>query len=248
MGGFEEFISQYWNTLPLLISFIGGIIAFLSPCTLPLLPVYISYISGVGLSSENAENNTDKKKRVKMFLHTLSFVIGFTIIFVLMAVIVSYFGNFARKILYNDLLFKILGLIVIIMGIQMTGIVKLGFLANEKKVQINFKKKSYFASLFLGMAFAVGWSPCTGPILGSVLALAATSSTVIQGILYLVSFSLGLGIPFLILALFMDYFTDMISKSGKTVKIISVVSGVILIIMGIVLFLNKLSFVSGLIG
>lgn len=244
MLGFEEFLSQYWNIVPLFISFIGGIIAFLSPCTLPLLPVYISYISGVGLSGEN---EIDNKKRVKIFLHTLSFVVGFTIIFVVMAIVVSYFGSFARKILYNDILFKILGIIVILMGIQMTGIFKIGFLAVEKRVNINFKKKGYIASLFLGMAFAVGWSPCTGPILGSVLALAATSSTVFQGGLYLTAFSLGLGIPFLILAMFMDYFTGIIKKSGKTVNIISIVSGVILIIMGIVLFLNKLSFVSGLI-
>lgn len=242
--GIEEFISQYWNTLPLLISFLGGVIAFLSPCTLPLLPVYISYISGVGI---NEENNIDNKKRIKMLLSTLFFVIGFTIIFVLMAIVVSYFGNIARKILYNDMLYKILGILVIIMGIQLTGIFKMGFLNKEKKININFKRHGYIFSMFLGMAFAIGWSPCTGPILGSVLALAATSTTVYQGILYLTAFSLGLGIPFLILALFMDFFTKIIKKSGRAAAIISVVSGVILIIMGLVLFFNKLSLISGFI-
>lgn len=242
MGNIEEFIAQYWNTLPLLISFAGGIIAFLSPCTLPLLPVYISYISGVGIKEE-----IDGKKRLKMVLSTLAFVIGFTIIFVLMAIVVSYFGNIARKILYNDILYQIVGILVIIMGIQMTGIFKFGFLNREKKVELEFKKRGYLISMFLGMAFAIGWSPCTGPILGSVLALAATSATVYQGVLYLIAFSLGLGIPFLIIGFFMEYFTKIIRKSGKVVSIISIISGVVLIIMGIVLFFNKLSFISGLI-
>lgn len=242
MENIEEFIAQYWSTVPLLISFAGGIIAFLSPCTLPLLPVYISYISGVGIKEE-----IDGKKRLKMVLSTLAFVIGFTIIFVLMAIVVSYFGNIARKILYNDILYKIVGIIVIIMGIQMTGIFKFRFLNREKKIELNFKKRGYLISMFLGMAFAIGWSPCTGPILGSVLALAATSATVYQGILYLIAFSLGLGIPFLIIGFFMDYFTKIIKKSGKVVSIISVVSGVILIIMGVILFFNKLSIIAGLI-
>ena len=242
MGNIEEFIAQYWNTLPLLISFAGGIIAFLSPCTLPLLPVYISYISGVGIKEE-----IDGKKRLKMVLSTLAFVIGFTIIFVLMAIVVSYFGNIARKILYNDILYQIVGILVIIMGIQMTGIFKFGFLNREKKVELEFKKRGYLISMFLGMAFAIGWSPCTGPILGSVLALAATSATVYQGVLYLIAFSLGLGIPFLIIGFFMEYFTKIIRKSGKVVSIISIISGVVLIIMGTVLFFNKLSFISGLV-
>ncbi len=242
MGNIEEFIAQYWNTLPLLISFAGGIIAFLSPCTLPLLPVYISYISGVGIKEE-----IDGKKRLKMVLSTLAFVIGFTIIFVLMAIVVSYFWNIARKILYNDILYQIVGILVIIMGIQMTGIFKFGFLNREKKVELEFKKRGYLISMFLGMAFAIGWSPCTGPILGSVLALAATSATVYQGVLYLIAFSLGLGIPFLIIGFFMEYFTKIIRKSGKVVSIISIISGVVLIIMGIVLFFNKLSFISGLV-
>ena len=242
MGNIEEFIAQYWNTLPLLISFAGGIIAFLSPCTLPLLPVYISYISGVGIKEE-----IDGKKRLKMVLSTLAFVIGFTIIFVLMAIVVSYFGNIARKILYNDILYQIVGILVIIMGIQMTGIFKFGFLNREKKVELEFKKRGYLISMFLGMAFAIGWSPCTGPILGSVLALAATSATVYQGVLYLIAFSLGLGIPFLIIGFFMEYFTKIIRKSGKVVSVISIISGVVLIIMGIVLFFNKLSFISGLV-
>ena len=242
MGNIEEFIAQYWNTLPLLISFAGGIIAFLSPCTLPLLPVYISYISGVGIKEE-----IDGKKRLKMVLSTLAFVIGFTIIFVLMAIVVSYFGNIARKILYNDILYQIVGILVIIMGIQMTGIFKFGFLNREKKVELDFKKRGYLISMFLGMAFAIGWSPCTGPILGSVLALAATSATVYQGVLYLIAFSLGLGIPFLIIGFFMEYFTKIIRKSGKVVSVISIISGVVLIIMGTVLFFNKLSFISGLV-
>lgn len=242
MGNIEEFIAGYWNTVPLLISFAGGIIAFLSPCTLPLLPVYISYISGVGIKEE-----IDGKKRLKMVLSTLAFVIGFTIIFVLMAIVVSYFGNIARKLFYNDILYKIVGILVIIMGIQMTGIFKFRFLNREKKIELNFKKRGYLISMFLGMAFAIGWSPCTGPILGSVLALAATSATVYQGIFYLIAFSLGLGIPFLIIGFFMDYFTKLIKKSGKVVSIISVVSGVILIIMGVILFFNKLSIIAGLI-
>ena len=242
MGNIEEFIAQYWNTLPLLISFAGGIIAFLSPCTLPLLPVYISYISGVGIKEE-----IDGKKRLKMVLSTLAFVIGFTIIFVLMAIVVSYFGNIARKILYNDILYQIVGILVIIMGIQMTGIFKFRFLNREKKVELEFKKRGYLISMFLGMAFAIGWSPCTGPILGSVLALAATSATVYQGVLYLIAFSLGLGIPFLIIGFFMEYFTKIIRKSGKVVSVISIISGVVLIIMGTVLFFNKLSFISGLV-
>ena len=242
MGNIEEFIAQYWNTLPLLISFAGGIIAFLSPCTLPLLPVYISYISGVGIKEE-----IEGKKRLKMVLSTLACVIGFTIIFVLMAIVVSYFGNIARKILYNDILYQIVGILVIIMGIQMTGIFKFRFLNREKKVELEFKKRGYLISMFLGMAFAIGWSPCTGPILGSVLALAATSATVYQGVLYLIAFSLGLGIPFLIIGFFMEYFTKIIRKSGKVVYVISIISGVVLIIMGIVLFFNKLSFISGLV-
>lgn len=245
MGGLEEFLINYWNSFPVLIAFAGGLIAFLSPCTLPLLPVYISFISGVAV---NSDTELTTKDRVKLMMNSLFFVIGFTIIFVLLAVLVSYFANFARAILTSDILFKVMGVLVVILGIQLTGLLKLNFLSSEKKLHINFGKKGYLFSLFLGMAFAVGWSPCTGPILASVLAMAATSSSVVIGVIYLAAFSLGLGIPFILLGFFIDVFTKVIKKSEKVVKTISIISGIVLIIMGILLFFNKTGIVSGLFG
>ncbi len=235
---FEMFLYQYLDLIPILISFLGGLFAFFSPCTFPLIPVFISYISGV--SMEDYQNINPKNRKIIM-RNILFFILGFTIIFIIMSLIISYFGNIARNILTSKFLFKFLGVIIIIFGFHMTGIFKSNYLLKDRKLNINFESNKWYVALFIGMIFAVGWSPCTGPILGTVLSMAAISSSILKGTLYLFFYSLGLGIPFIFIGLFIDKLYKKLKIVNKYIEKIQIISGILMIVMGILLFFNKLS-------
>lgn len=219
----------------------AGLASFFSPCVLPLIPTYLSYISGVGL------NEIDSKKRFKLFFNTLAFVLGFTAAFVVIQVIVIYFANFASKYLSGGLIYKLAGILVIIMGLHLIGVFKLKGLMGEKRINLEIKKSGrYIISFLLGFLFGFGWSPCMGPLLFSVIAYASQAETMTKGIFYLIVYSIGLGLPFLAFSLFAEKFIEMSKKLRKYGKQVEIVSGSILIIMGIILFFNKLEFFSNL--
>lgn len=220
-------------------AFIAGILTFLAPCTLPLVPGYLGFISGVSLEDLNDPTKT-KRARWKIFLNGLFFIIGFSAIFILLGTLAGLGGR--ALFAYRIWLSRIGGIFVIIFGLFMLNLLKIPLLSQEVRIKTPnlFKRGKALNSLVLGSAFGLGWTPCVGPILGSVLTLAAAGETVGQGAFLLSVFSLGLAIPFLIIALGIGSASAYLNKISKYLNIISAIGGIFLIFLGILLFTNKL--------
>jgi len=226
------------SEIPSLISaFLGGIFSFISPCVLPLIPIYISYISGISL-----EELMGKGKTLPVFINSLFFVLGFTIVFVFYGASATFIGNLISK--YKYILSKIGGIIIIIFGIHLTGLFRLKFLDYERKFNLKKGKTSYISSLIMGFAFSFGWTPCIGPILASIIVLAASKETLFQGIILLFTYSLGLGIPFILSGIFINYFFKIFSKIKRHFRKIEIIAGILLIILGIFVFFDMIQILS----
>ncbi len=219
-------------------AFVAGLLTFLAPCTLPLVPAYIGFISGV--SKEDLEDET-KRKEVKrrIFLNGVFFVLGFSIVFILFGTLAGIVGQGLTP--YRIWLTRIGGVLVILFGRFMLGAFNIPFLQADKKIRmpkwLTIGKPS--SSLVIGSAFAFGWTPCVGPILGSILLLASTTTTALQGALLLTVFSIGLAIPFLLVALGFSHATTYITKISKYLKWVSVVGGIFLVVLGFLLVTNN---------
>lgn len=231
----------------ILSSFIAGLLMFLAPCTLPLVPAYLAFISGVDPKLLQADGEKlPRNIRWQVFINGLMYVLGFSVVFVLLGVCIAFFG--ARVVgTYRDIFMKLGGLLVLVFGLHMIGVLKSVFLQYEKKFVLpaRFEKGKPATSLLLGAAFACGWSPCIGPILASVLFLASTTSTVWKGALLLGVFSIGMGIPFLILAWGIGSAYGRVRVLNRYMPIISRLGGVFLIILGVLLLMNKLGLFVG---
>ncbi|MBN1779238.1 MAG: sulfite exporter TauE/SafE family protein [Candidatus Buchananbacteria bacterium] len=225
-------------------AFIAGLITFLAPCTLPLVPGYLVFISGVSLSDLKKQNLNFKNRRA-IFLNGLFFVLGFTFAFVGLGLAAGAIGHGLGR--YQFYLARVGGVFVIIFGLLMLDLIKIPFLNQEKKIKIPqiFQRGNGLNSLILGAAFGFGWTPCIGPILGSVLLLASTSTTIVQGGGLLLIFSLGLAIPFLLLALGISQATLLLKKITPVLKIFSLVGGVFLILLGFLMLTNQLGIWTG---
>ncbi|PIR69182.1 MAG: cytochrome C biogenesis protein [Candidatus Niyogibacteria bacterium CG10_big_fil_rev_8_21_14_0_10_46_36] len=215
-------------------SFVAGLLTFLAPCTLPLVPAYLGFISGVDQDAlKNPE--TSKAARRKIFLNGLAFIAGFSLIFIAFGVLAGFAGTALAP--YRIWLARIGGVLVILFGLFMLGFFKLPFFQSDKRIPIpkwlTLGKPS--SSFFIGGTFALGWTPCVGPILGSILLLAGTSGTALQGGLMLTIFSFGLAIPFLIIAFAFSKATAYIERISKYLKWVSIVGGVFLILLGLLL-------------
>lgn len=221
-------------------AFIAGVLTFLAPCTLPLVPGYLGFISGASLE-DLKDTEKAKHARWKIFLNGLFFVIGFSAIFIVLGSLAGFAGRSLAP--YRFWLGRIGGIFVIIFGLFMAGILKLPFLAQERQLHVPalFTRGKPFNSLILGSAFAIGWTPCVGPILGSILTLAAVSSTVGQGTVLLAIFSLGLAVPFLAIALGIGWASQHIQRISKYLNVISFLGGIFLIFLGILLVTNSFS-------
>ncbi len=220
-------------------AFVAGILTFLAPCTLPLVPGYLGFISGVS-TNDLQDPSKSKLARRKIFLNGVLYVVGFSLVFIVLG---SLFGlGGAALIKYRLWLSRIGGVFVIFFGLFMIGILKLPFLNVEKHVNsIKFLKPGNpVSSLIFGAAFAFGWTPCVGPILGSILTLAASSATIGQGAFLLAVFSLGLAVPFLIIAASISSASAYLAKLSKYLNVISVIGGILLIFLGVLLLTNKL--------
>lgn len=220
------------------IAFGAGFLSFFSPCILPLIPVYIMYMTGISLESELEKN------RVVALTRTLGFVIGFTIIFMIMGTSASFLGKAFIK--NREIFSKISGILIIIFGLKMMGILKLEFLNMEKKATAPRKISNWFSSILMGMAFAAGWTPCFGPVLASILIYAGGADTISKGIYLLLVYSIGMAIPFILTALFINTFTKFIEKAGKFIAYIPKVGGFIMVIFGVLVFFNKVIDISRL--
>ena len=213
------------------LAFGAGFISFLSPCVLPLIPGYISYISG-----ESLGDIIEKQK--KIILKTVLFSLGFSLVFISFGATASLIGNILLE--NSNTLRIIAGIIIIIFSLQLIGILNLNFLNQEKRFQTKNYSNNLFFPVLVGAAFGFGWTPCIGPVLGSILTLAAVESSIGKGILLLSFYSLGLAIPFILSGYGISKFLAFSKNFRKNIKIVSVTGGVILLITGILILTNKL--------
>ncbi|NPA25186.1 MAG: cytochrome c biogenesis protein CcdA [Deltaproteobacteria bacterium] len=228
------------SQISLLIAFTAGIFSFISPCVLPLIPSYLTYITGISFD-ELVDSRSSAVRRRTLF-HSLFFILGFTMVFVALGASATYVGNFFHE---NQVLIRrVGGVIVILLGIHITGFVKLSFLEREKRFEFTDKPLGYLGSVLVGIAFAAGWTPCIGPILASILLYASTSDNVTSGIVLLIAYSLGLGLPFLLSALAFNTFLTYFAKFNRYLRIVSIVSGIFLVIIGLLLVFDYLSLIS----
>lgn len=221
------------------LSFIEGFLTFLSPCILPLLPVYIFYLAG---ESFDDKGGIDKGKRGTLIFNSVAFVVGFTIVFVILGATATTFGSFLK--MHQVILQKISGIIMVVFGLNYLGVFKLKFLNFEKRFEYNFKKLGFFNSVLLGVVFAFGWTPCGGQFLAVALLTAANSDTILIGMYLLLLYSLGLGIPFIVVAVIFGKVKAAIKYIQKYSKVINIISGVVLILAGILVFTGNLQYLS----
>lgn len=220
----------------------AGLLSFLSPCVLPLIPSFITYITGLSFSDLDSEHPSGFVRRQTLF-HALSFVAGFTLVFVLLGASATYIGSFLQQ--QMDLVRKIGGILIIVFGIHITGLVPLTMLLGDKRVSLKHKPAGLLGSMLVGIAFAAGWTPCIGPILASILMIAATEEKVAHGIVLLLLYSIGLGIPFVAASLAMHRFVRLFNRFKKYIRYFEIITGLFLIVVGVLIFTNWLSRLAG---
>ncbi len=216
--------------IELIIAFSAGLVSFLSPCVLPLIPGYISYISG------NSINELIEKKNINL-LPIILFTLGFSIVFIIFGAASTYLGQVLLQNSYE--LRVVAGLIIILFSLHIMGIINFKFLNYEKRIETK-KNKNFYGPILIGMAFAFGWTPCIGPILGSILVLAATEDSVNKGILLLFFYSLGLAMPFILSGYLMQRFLIFSKNFKRNITLVSKIGGIILLITGILILTNQL--------
>jgi len=214
----------------LIIAFGAGLISFLSPCVLPLIPGYISYISGSSL------NDLIEKKKINL-IPIILFTLGFSLVFIIFGAASTFLGQVLLQNSYELRIFA--GLLIILFSLHIIGIINLKFLNYEKRIQTNSNKNLY-SPILIGMAFAFGWTPCIGPILGSILVLASTEESINQGIFLLISYSLGLALPFILSGYLIQKFLIFSKNFKKNIGLVSKIGGIILLITGILILTNQL--------
>jgi len=214
----------------LIIAFGAGLISFLSPCVLPLIPGYISYISGSSL------NELIEKKKINLIPIAL-FTLGFSLVFIIFGAASTFLG---QVLLQNSYELRIAaGLLIVILSLHIMGIINIKFLNYEKRIQTN-TNTNFYSPILIGMAFAFGWTPCIGPILGSILVLAATEESINKGIMLLISYSLGLALPFILSGYLIQKFLIFSKNFKKNINLVSKIGGFILLITGILILTNQL--------
>jgi len=221
------------------IAFLAGLASFLSPCMLPLVPIYLAQLVGHSVY-QAADGQEEQPQRLNTFIHSLMFVLGFTLAFVALGATASTLGSFLRT--YQLLLRQIGGIVLIIFGLHLTGILKLSIFYWQKRFEFRPSRPSYPASLLIGLIFAIGWTPCVGLILGPILGLAASAATLGRGVVLLLFYSLGLGVPFLLLGLGVNQLGRVLRWLKPHVGKIEAGTGVVMIAAGLVIFFNLLPY------
>lgn len=232
---------MFTQTVSFQAAFVAGLLSFFSPCVLPLIPAYFTFITGFSIEELTEEYNL--KIRKKVFLSTFLFVLGFSLVFILMGASASYLGGLMFT--YKKAIRIIGGILIIILGIHLTGLIRIPGLDLEKRIALEKKPLHFLGTLIIGMAFGAGWSPCIGPLLGSILIIAGSQETVWQGVILLGIYSAGLAIPFIIISIFINFLLIFIQKASKVLKYVNVVAGAVLIVVGLILVSDKLYVFSG---
>ncbi len=216
-------------------AFLGGLLSFLSPCVLPLIPSYVSFITGI--SFDDFKTGDQARIRKLTLINSSAFVIGFSTVFIVLGVSSSFVGKLFA--IYYDHIRIVGGIIIIVMGLYVMGVLKMNFLASDKRIHLDAKPRGHFGAFVVGLTFGAGWTPCIGPILGSILLIASTTGSALQGFYLLLAYSLGLAIPFLATSLAIHTFLTKFAIIQKYMRVIMVFSGLLLIAFGVILLTDK---------
>jgi len=224
------------------VAFAAGIFSFLSPCVLPLIPSYLSFVSGVSLDEMRSEQAA-ARVRSRVVLNSVAFIFGFSLVFISLGASASYLGSLFLG--YRNVIRFVGGLFVLLVGLYLVGLFKIAAL--ERYLQFNLKDKpaGYLGSVLVGITFAVAWTPCVGPILGAILALASTSGEVGKGVFLLSTYAAGLAFPFFLSALAVDSFFQFSQKFRRYIQPVHVIGGILLIVVGILLLTDTMTLVNG---
>ncbi|MEQ8200661.1 MAG: cytochrome c biogenesis protein CcdA [Syntrophomonadaceae bacterium] len=218
--------------IPYLLCFAEGVLSFVSPCILPLLPVYVFYLAGV---SEQADI-----RHPRLLINSIAFVLGFTLVFVALGATATLLGQFLQENI--GFIRKLGGVVMIILGLNFAGVIPLNFLNFDKHLEFNTQKLNFLNSVVFGMVFAFGWTPCVGAFLGSALLLAGDADSIGQGVAMLLLFSSGLGLPFILFAMLFDHAGRLLKAMQRYNRAISIISGLILILAGVLMYTDKLGY------
>lgn len=220
------------------IAFTAGVFSFLSPCVLPLVPSYLTFVTGMSL-----EDLQEGEHRGATLLHAGLFVLGFSSIFILLGASASFLGQFFRQ--YELWIARIGGAIIVVLGLHLTGVLRLAPLMRERRMHLSDKPAGYLGSFGVGMAFGAGWTPCIGPILGAILTYGFSQDTMWAGVGLLSVYSLGLAVPFLVAALALDSFLQAFRRFRRWIPIVEKASGVLLVVLGLLLLTGRFTVLSG---
>jgi cytochrome c-type biogenesis protein len=220
--------------LGLLAAFGAGMLSFFSPCVFPLVPGYLSYLAGTSLQEAQSQPTT----RWRVSLHALCFVLGFALLFTLLGATAALLGSALHT--YQQVLARIAGLLLILFGIALTGLVPIPWVSRDHRAQVKQGASAWWRSGLIGMAFGAGWSACTGPILGSILVLTAASATLLQGVIFLLAYALGLGLPFVLVGILVDRTGTLMRRIRRYTGPLSFIGGAILILMGMLILTGRL--------
>lgn len=221
-------------------AFVAGILSFISPCVLPLIPGYISFVSGASL--DEMRGTGARAARGQVIVTSLAFVLGFSLVFIALGASASAIGQFVFR--NQPILGKIAGAVIIIFGLHTMGVFRLQFLEMEKRANAQRKPAGLVGAMLVGVAFAFGWTPCIGPILAGILVVAGSRETVTEGVVLLAIYSLGLGIPFLLTSLAIDRFFALTARIRKHYHAIEVTSGALLVAIGVLIFTGQLTIIT----
>jgi cytochrome c-type biogenesis protein len=224
----------FTQTITFPAAFIAGLLSFLSPCVLPLIPAYFSFITGLSVDELTADN---KKIRQKVIMSTLAYVAGFSFIFILFGASASFLGGLASQ--YSWVIRYLGGGIVLVFGLHLLGIINIMGFQFEKRFHVKKKPLHLFGTFVIGMAFGAGWTPCIGPMLGSILIVASNQETILKGVWLLAVYSAGLALPFILISIFINSMLSFMKRATKLIGILNKVSGVLLIIIGLLLIFDK---------
>lgn len=226
------------ESIPILVALSAGVLSFLSPCVLPLVPSYLSFVTGMSL--EDIQGGVDRRT---VLLHSALFVVGFSAIFMLLGASASFIGQFFR--VYEAWIARIGGVLIILLGLHLMGVFRITALLRERRVHLADKPAGVLGTLAVGAAFGAGWTPCIGPVLGGILTLASTREAVWSGVGLLGVYSLGLAIPFMLAALALDWFLESFSRYRRFIPLMEKASGVLLVALGLLLVTGTFTILSG---
>jgi cytochrome c-type biogenesis protein len=226
------------NDVGILIALSAGIFSFLSPCVLPLVPSYLTFVTGMSL--EDLQEGVNRKATL---IHSVLFVAGFSLVFIILGASASFLGQFFKA--YEAWIARIGGLVIIALGLHLAGVFRLMPLLQEKRLHLSNKPAGYLGTVGVGMAFGAGWTPCIGPVLGAILTYGFSQDTMWAGVGLLAVYSLGLAIPFLISALALDWFLRVFKRFRRWIPVVEKASGVLLVLLGLLLMTGTFTILSG---